>query len=80
MLSVYLGVCEEDGMLSFPSESDEDESVSTNSRDFWEVLVGALGLRLSAVVVTAAAVDLGEDLGSFLILGLREPFVAALGR
>ncbi|TNN47268.1 hypothetical protein EYF80_042534 [Liparis tanakae] len=81
MLSVYLGVCDDDGMLSFPSESDDDESVSTNSRDFCEVLVGALALRLSAVVTAAAAaVGLGEDLGSFLMLGLREPLVAALGR
>ena len=80
MLSVYLGVCDEDGMLSFPSESDDDESVSTNSRDFWEVLVGALALRLSAVVVTAAAVGLGEDFGSFFMLGFREPLVGALGR
>lgn len=67
-------------MLSFPSESDDEESVSTNSRDFWEVFVGALALRLSAVVVTAAAVGLGEDLGSFFMDGLREPLVAALGR
>lgn len=48
------------------------------SRD-WGVLVGALVLRLSVVVVTEAAEGLGEDLGSFLMLGLREPLVAALG-
>ena len=79
ILSVYLGVCDEDGMLSFPSESDDEESVSTNSRD-WGVFVGALVLRLSVVVVTLGAVGRGEDLGSFLMLGLREPLVAALGR
>ena len=66
-------------MLSLPSESDDEESVSTNSRD-WGVLVGALVLRFSDVVVTVGAEGLGEDLGSFLMLGLREPLVAALGR
>lgn len=63
-------------MLSFPSESDEEESVERISRD----LVGALAFRLSVVVVTEAADGRGEDLGSFLMLGLREPFVAAMGR
>lgn len=79
MLSVYLGVCDDDGMLSFPSESDDEESVSTNSRDFCEVLVGALALRLSAVA-TAGAVGLGEGLVSLLMLGLRDPLVAAFVR
>lgn len=79
MLSGYLGVCDEEGMLSFPSESDEEESVERISRD-WGVLVGALVLRLSVAVVTEAAEGLGEDLGSFLMLGLREPLVAAVGR
>lgn len=79
MLSVYLGVCEEDGMLSFPSESEEEESVERSSRD-WGVLVGAFVLRLSVVVVTEGNDALGEGLGSFLMVGLREPLVPAMGR
>lgn len=59
-----LGVCEEEGTLMLPSESDDDES--TISRDF----LGAF-LRLSGA-------GRGEEvLGSFLMLGLRGPLLAA---
>lgn len=65
---MYLGVCDDEGMLSFPSESDDEESV------FRGFLTGAFGLGFLSVV---AGVGLG---GSFLMLGFREPLVAALGR
>lgn len=73
MLSVYLGVCDEDGMLSFPSESEDEGSVETTSRDW-----GGLALRLPGAMGAGAAADLGEDFRSFLVLGLRGPLVPAV--
>lgn len=71
LLSGYLGVCEEGGRLSLSSESEDEVSVSMISRDFWEDLLADLYFFFSAV-------GRGEDFDSFLMLGFREPLVAAL--